>query len=198
MSTRFGNGEGTVPVERTAQRAIATFTNYSEAERAIDRLSDEGFPVERTMLVGRNLRYAERVTGRFGWVDALAGGALSGAVVGLLVGWLFAIFDWFDPTIAWGWLIFDGLWFGTLAGSIMGLVSHALTRGRRDFSSIPAMEAQFYDLLVDDEVADEAARILGRPSVASGVSDGGASRTTEAPASGARSSAAVDPPSSSG
>ena len=78
MSTRFGNGEGTVPVERTAQRAIATFTNYSEAERAIDRLSDEGFAVERTMLVGRNLRYAERVTGRFGWVDALAGGRCRG------------------------------------------------------------------------------------------------------------------------
>ena len=170
MSKPFSTGDGDGRPERRSQRPIATFDDYRDAERAVDRLSDDGFDVERTTIVGRNLRYVEKVTGRFGWPDALARGALSGAIVGLLVGWLFAIFDWFDPTIAWLWLIFDGLWFGMLVGSITSLILHALTRGRRDFTSIPAVTAEAYELLVDDEVADEAARILERPSVASGVS----------------------------
>jgi hypothetical protein len=38
---------------------------------------------------------------------------------------------------------------------------HSLTGGRRDFSSVPAMKADRYELVVDEEVADEAARILG-------------------------------------
>ena len=169
MNRKFLTGDGNVPPERRAQRAIATFKSYREAEEAVDRLSDEGFPVERTVIVGRNLRYVERVTGRFSWADALARGALSGAIVGALIGWLFAVFDWFDPLIAWLWLIFDGLLFGMLIGSVTSVILYALTRGRRDFSSVPAMDAELFELLVDDEVADEAARVLERPSVASGV-----------------------------
>ncbi len=35
-----------------------------EAERAVDRLSDQGFPVERSAIVGLGLRSVEQVTGR--------------------------------------------------------------------------------------------------------------------------------------
>jgi hypothetical protein len=87
-------------------------------------------------------------------------GAVAGALVGLLVTWLFAVFNWFDPRVAWGWLIFDGLWFGLVVGAILGVLLHAVTAGRRDFASVPAMVAERYELLVDDDVADEAARLL--------------------------------------
>jgi hypothetical protein len=157
---------------------VAIFGSYREAERAVDRLSDAKFPVERTAILGRNPQFVEQVVGRFGYLDALLRGAAVGGLVGFLIGWLFALFNWFDPTVPSGWLIVDGLWFGILAGALAGLLGHALTRGRRDFASVPTMQAERYELIVDEEVADEAARLLGisvppeDPAVASATPDG--------------------------
>jgi hypothetical protein len=141
-------------------RVVATFGSYREAERAVDRLSDAKFPVERTAILGRNPQFVEQVVGRFGYLDALLRGATVGGLVGLLIGWLFAVFNWFEPTVASGWLILDGLWFGIVVGALAGLLGHALTGGRRDFASVPGMTAESYELIVDEEVADEAARLL--------------------------------------
>jgi hypothetical protein len=154
------NRGGSLADVESRRRPIASFSSYREAERAVDRLSDARFPVERVSIVGRDLHYVENVTGRMGWLDALLRGAVSGAMVGLLIGWLFFVFDWVDPVVARGWLILDGLWFGTLIGALTGLIAHALLRGRRDFGSVAGMQANRYDVLVDDEVADEATRML--------------------------------------
>jgi uncharacterized membrane protein len=147
-------------VDDQARQVVATYTSYSEAERAVDFLSDRKFPVERTAIVGRDLRFVEQVTGRMNYGKAALRGALTGALVGALVGWLFGIFDWFDPIVAAFWLMLDGLWFGALVGALFGLLMHALTRGRRDFASVGAMRADRYELQVDRQVAEEAARLL--------------------------------------
>jgi hypothetical protein len=146
------------------RRTVATYDTYRDAERAVDHLSDNKFPVDQVSIVGRDLRLVEHVTGRLSWGRAALNGALSGAVVGGLIGWLFAIFDWFSPAIARGWLIVDGLWFGALVGATMGLVTYAMMRGRRDFMSVGAMEASAYDVVVDESVADQAIQLLGRMS----------------------------------
>jgi hypothetical protein len=144
------------------RRTVASYSTYAEAERAVDHLSDERFPVERTAIVGRDLRFEELVTGRMTYGDAALRGALTGSVVGLMIGWLFAVFNWFDPIVTSVWLVVDGLWFGLLVGALMGLVGHALLRGRRDFDSVPTVRAERYEILVDEEVADEAERLLAR------------------------------------
>ena len=141
-------------------RVVASYRSYREAERAVDRLADARFPVERVTIVGRDLRFVEQVSGRTGYVDRTLRGTVAGGLTGLVIGWLFAVFNWFDPTVAWGWLIFDGLWFGMLVGALLGLLGHALTQGRRDFTALPTLRAGHYDVLVDEEVAEEAARIL--------------------------------------
>jgi hypothetical protein len=141
-------------------RTIASFHTYQDAERAVDRLSDHGFPVERTMIVGRGLRYVERVTGRMTYAKAALSGALTGALVGALIAWLFVVFDWFSPIVARGWLVVDALWFGAIVGALFGVLAHALTGGRRDFTSISRMEADEYDVQVDEGLADEALRLL--------------------------------------
>jgi hypothetical protein len=143
-----------------ARRTIASYPTYMEAERAVDYLADNRFPVERVSIVGRDLHFVEQVTGRMGYREAALRGAISGAFVGVLVGWLFGIFDWFEPLLAAAWLAFQGLWFGAVVGALVGLGLHALMRGRRDFSSVAGMKADRYEVLVDDEVADEAARLL--------------------------------------
>lgn len=145
------------------RRTIASYPDYRDAERAVDRLADREFPVERVAIVGQGLKTVEQVTGRIGWWDAALRGLLSGAIAGALIGWLFAVFDWFNPLVARGWLILDGLWFGALVGLAFGLLAHALTHGRRYFSSIGGLQAERYDVVVDAAVADEAVRLLNAP-----------------------------------
>jgi hypothetical protein len=145
-----------------SRRTVASFGDYQSAERAVDYLSDHGFPVDRTAIVARDLKLIEQVTGRVGYPEATLRGLLSGAVAGILIGWLFAIFDWFDPVVARGWLIVDGFWFGALVGAIAGLIAHALTRGRRDFTSVGGVLADRYEVVADEEVADEAERLIGQ------------------------------------
>jgi hypothetical protein len=102
---------------------------------------------------------------------------MTGALVGVLIGWLFGIFNWFDPIVSALWLALDGLWFGAIVGAIAGLLGHALSRGRRDFSSIGMTTAGRYEILVDSDAAEEAARLLagqdGPPAeaVPTGASD---------------------------
>jgi hypothetical protein len=143
------------------RRTIASYSSYEEAERAVDHLSDKGFPVERVAIVGRGLHYVEQVTGRVGYPEAALRGALSGAIIGALVGWLFGLFNWFEPLVAAAWLAFDGFWFGGVVGALLGLLMHALLRGRRDFGSVSGMTADRFDVVADGDVAEEAARLLG-------------------------------------
>jgi hypothetical protein len=145
---------------QSARRAVASYKSYRDAERAVNYLADNRFPVERVAIVGRELELVQQVTGRLTAVDAAARGALTGAVTGALIGWLFAIFTWFDPRIASGWLIIDGLWFGTLVGILMGLVMYLVTKSRRRFDAISMMQPEYFDIAVDESCADDAARML--------------------------------------
>jgi hypothetical protein len=53
-----------------------------------------------------------------------------------------------------------GLIFGAVLGAIVGVIAYAFQRGRRDFASTTITQAQSFDLVVDDEVAADAARLL--------------------------------------
>ena len=71
---------------------IGSYDTYLEAQRAVDYLSDEKFPVEHTTIVGNNLRQVEKITGRLTWGRAIAAGLASGAWFGLFVGDLLGIY----------------------------------------------------------------------------------------------------------
>jgi hypothetical protein len=142
------------------RRQIATYESYSDAERAVDYLSDNGFPVERVAIVGSDVRMVEQVVGRLNYGGAALRGAGSGAFTGVLIGWLFGLFNWFTPVLAAFTLALYGLVFGAILGAIFGLVVHASQRGRRDFTSIRVMQPSRYEVLVDAEVADRAKAML--------------------------------------
>ncbi|HEY0402552.1 MAG TPA: general stress protein [Blastococcus sp.] len=146
---------------RFARRTVASFATYAEAERAVDRLADLDFPVERVAVLGQDLQTVEQVTGKLDYWGAAWRGALSGAVPGVLIGWLFGLFSWADPLVSSVLLALYGLLIGALIGAIMGLIVHAMTGGRRDFTSVMAVLPQRYELVVDDEVADRAVQLLG-------------------------------------
>jgi hypothetical protein len=145
----------------TAQVVVASYPTYTEAERAVDYLSDQRFPVERVAIVGRGLSSVEQVTGRLTVLGAAVRSAIPGAVIGALFGWLFGLFDWINPLISGLLLALYGAVFGAVLGALFGAIGHALTGGRRDFSSITGMQADRYDVQVDADIAGEATSLLG-------------------------------------
>jgi len=153
-----------VPQQGAARRPIASFRSYAEAQAAVDFLADRRFPVERLAIVGDELRIVEQVTGRLNYGGAALQGALSGATTGALVGAIFGLFQLFTPSGSLLAVVLWGLVIGALVGALFGVLAHAATGGRRDFSSVSGMEAGRYDVVVDDDLADDAARMLAQRS----------------------------------
>jgi heat induced stress protein YflT len=141
-----------------ARRTVATESNYRDAERAVDSLSDRGFPVEHVSIVGTGLRSVEQVSGRLTTGRAAARGAGQGAMIGLLFGLLFGLF--FTNAADFFGVVLYGLVAGTVWGTLFGAISQYATRGRRDFYSVGETRADRYEVQVDDSVAGEAERLL--------------------------------------
>jgi len=137
------------------EEVIASFTDYAGAQHLVDRMSDEGFPVEHVRIVGDDVRTVEQVTGRLTLGRAAGAGAASGAWFGLLIGLLLGLFS-VGP--GWLWLVLVSVLIGAVWGAVFGYVAHWSTRGRRDFTSTFALEARRYDVLVDAPHAAEASR----------------------------------------
>ena len=70
---------------------IGSYGTYEEAQRAVDHLAGSDFPVREVTIVGVDLMLVERVTGKLTWGKVLAGGAASGAWIGLLIGLVMSI-----------------------------------------------------------------------------------------------------------
>jgi hypothetical protein len=140
-----------------AWNTVARYDDYEDAQRAVDRLSDDGFPVEQLDIIGSELRSVERVTGRLTKARAAAAGALSGLWGGLLIGILFGLFT---TGHAWLAMVAVGLGLGVLWGAIFGFAAHLATRGKRDFSSLRGLSAAHYDLVARDGGAERARTML--------------------------------------
>lgn len=135
---------------------VGSYPDYASAQRAIDHLSDNKFPVDHTQIVGTGLSLVEVVTGRMTTGKAALAGAATGAWFGLFIGLLFGLFvqtNWFAVVIT-------GVLIGAIWGAIFGAIAHAATRGRRDFTSMSSLQATEYAVNVSVEHADEARRLL--------------------------------------
>jgi len=138
---------------------LASFDNYVEAQKAVDSLSDQHFPVQHVAIVGVDLRLVESVLGRMSWGRAALSGLATFAWFGVLIG-LFVSFFGSEETSATQ-MVLLGLLLGAAFGIVFGLVSYAFTGGKRDFVSRQALQAARYDVLCDSEVIAEARKALG-------------------------------------
>jgi len=139
---------------------VATYGDYADAQRAVDYLSDQNFPVEHTAIVGTDLRLVENVLGRLTTGRAALAGAAGGAWFGLFIGLLFGLFS----TYNWFAVVATGLIVGAIWGAIFGAIAHAATRGRRDFTSRSTLQAREYAVTVDAAHAEQARQLLVRLS----------------------------------
>jgi hypothetical protein len=138
---------------------VASYATYEDAQRTVDHLSDEGFPVQGVHIVGVDLKLVEQVLGRLTILRAAGRGALAGAWFGLLIGLFFGIFA--PSTMSSLAIVLWALLWGALAGALYGLVSHAMTRGQRDFLSTAQLAADRYEVLVPADTADRARALVG-------------------------------------
>jgi len=145
-------------------QSLGVFDDYAGAQKAVDHLSDEGFPVENCLIVGTELRQVERVTGRLTTGRVLMAGAGSGAWLGLLIGILLGLFAGEDQ---WVPTVLGAIGLGIVFGVVSGLLGYAATRGRRDFSSVQRIVATKYEVLVEHKFLAQGQQLLaklpGRP-----------------------------------
>jgi hypothetical protein len=141
-------------------QVVGTYDTYVEAQRAVDFLSDEQFPVQHVSIVGSDLKMVENVLGRLTRGRAAMAGAASGAWFGLFVGVLLSLFA-SKNTNGFG-LVVAALLYGAVFGAIFGFVGHALSGGKRDFTSRSKIVASSYDVHCTWAEADKAREVLAR------------------------------------
>ncbi|MGI9084820.1 MAG: general stress protein [Aeromicrobium sp.] len=140
-------------------QSLGVFDKYAEAQKAVDYLSDEEFPVQNVLIVGTELKQVERVTGRLTTGRVALAGAASGAWLGLLIGLLLSIFAQEGSALA---TVLGGLAFGVVFGVVWGLIGYWATRGQRDFSSVQKVVATKYEVLVEHKLLARAQELLAK------------------------------------
>ncbi|MGW4124004.1 general stress protein [Nocardia sp. NPDC004711] len=140
---------------------VGSYPTYAEAQRAVDYLADNQFPVEGVTIVGVDLMQVERVLYRLTWGKVIGGGMVSGAWLGLFLGLLLSMFT---PGGTIGPLVV-GLVGGIIFGLISASIPYAATRGQRDFASTMQLVAGRYDVLCDPKTAEQARDMLARLAI---------------------------------
>jgi hypothetical protein len=143
--------------------SIGVFHRYEDAQKAVDTLSDKGFPVQNCLIVGTDLKQLERVTARLTWGRVALGGALSGLWLGLFVGLIFALFA--SPNDSATSLLLWTALYGAIFGLVWSLIGYAFTRGARDFQSVSQVVATKYEVFAEHKVAQQARDILAQAGV---------------------------------
>lgn len=148
----------TSPLRLEFPQSLAVYDDYAAAQRAVDYLSDQRFPVQHCMIVGTDLKRVERITGRLTTGRVAMSGVASGLWFGLLLGVLFSAFTDGGAFAT----IISAMILGALFGTIFALVGYAMTRGQRDFSSVTQVVATRYEVLVEHKVAAQARQTLSQ------------------------------------
>lgn len=138
-------------------QSLGVFEKYEEAQKAVDYLSDNAFPVENVMIVGTDLKTMERVTGRLTRARVAAGGAGSGAWIGAFVALIFMLFDRENSTML---SFLTTVAAGMVFGLVWALIGYAVTGGQRDFTSIQQVVATKYEVLVEHRFAAQGRELL--------------------------------------
>ena len=180
MSNIFGGPKAGVPNGSDESRTVptgdtvGTYTSYLDAQKAVDYLADQQFPVHMVSIVGNDLKMVERVTGRLSYPRVALSGALSGMWFGLFVGVMLSFFTPAGGTFS----IISSVLMGAAFFMLFGIVTYAAQRGKRDFTSTSQVVATNYDVVVSFEAAHEARRLLQQLPMSPSDASGGARPAT--------------------
>ena len=117
-------------------QSVGIFNSYADAQKAVDYLADEKFAVQNLAIVGTDLKSVERV---------------------LIVGIIMLIFTRPASVLV---LILSCLALGVAIGLAFAAAGYAMTRGKRDFTSVTQTVATKYEVLCEHKVAAQAREML--------------------------------------
>ena len=140
-------------------QSVGIYNSYTDAQKAVDYLSDEKFEVQNLAIVGTELKSVERVLGRRNWGTVITQGLQSGISTGLLVGLVVLIFT--KPT-SYFVLLLVSLAIGITLAIAFSAAGYAMTRGKRDFTSVTQTVATKYEVLCEHKVAAQARELLSQ------------------------------------
>ena len=135
---------------------LGRYTSYLDAQKLVDYLADNDFPVAAVSIVGNDVRTVERVTAKLSYPRVALAGAAQGGMMGLFVGLLLTLFGGGGNGL---YQILSAIGLGMAIWMIAGVISYSTRRGKRDFASSSQFVATSFDVVVDFEHA-QAARTL--------------------------------------
>jgi hypothetical protein len=140
---------------------LATYDDYLRARAAIDRLSDDGFPISTVSIQWRGLHRVDHVTGRRRFVTAAGEGAAVGAWLGALIGALRAVLV--EPSIDLPAIGVTGMYVvvGAVGGALWRAAGHWLRNGTGHLSTRSRLDADSYELWVEAPLLGLASDLLG-------------------------------------
>jgi hypothetical protein len=138
-------------------QSVGIYNSYEEAQKAVDYLADQKFEVQNLAIVGTDLKSVERVLGRRNWGTVITQGMQSGISTGLLVALVMLIFTRPQSFLV---LLVVALAIGIALGIGFSAAGYAMSRGKRDFTSVTQTVATKYEVLCVHKVAVQAREML--------------------------------------
>ena len=140
-------------------QSIGVYTTYGDAQKAVDSLADQNFPVGNLAIVGTDLKLIERVTGRKTWGTVLTQGVSSGLSTALMV----ALIMWFiTPERSVVSIFAMALLVGIGIGVAFAAIGHLASKGQRDFTSVSQTIPSKFEILCEHKVAADARALLSK------------------------------------
>ena len=138
-------------------QSVGLYESYEDAQKAVDYLADNKFEVQNLAIVGTELKSVERVLGRRNWGTVIGSGVQSGISTGLLVGIVMLLFA---PVKNIFLLLVVALAIGIVLGVGFQALGYAMSRGKRDFTSVSQTVATKYEVLCEHKLAAKAKEML--------------------------------------
>lgn len=166
VTSSFSGGTSRPGVPRLPTRPsgwpVGSYESYEQAQRAVDFLAENNFPLPDITIVGVDLMLVERITGKLSLRRVMSAGVGTGAWLGLFVGILLSLFDGQAGSLG---PILVGIGAGIVFGLIFASVGYASNRSRRDFQSASQLVAGRYDVLCQQRSAHKARDLIAKFSM---------------------------------
>lgn len=139
---------------------IGRYEDYLDAQKIVDYLADNDFPVANVSIIGNDLKLVERVRTKLSYPRVALQGASQGAMIGLFFGLLLLFFTPSDEMN--GLSIVAAVLMGAVLFMMMSVINYAMQKGKRDFSSTRQVLPSTWDVVVDRSVAGQAKQLASR------------------------------------
>lgn len=149
---------------------LGRYGTYLDAQKVVDYLADNDFPVSHLTIVGNDLKSVERVTAKLSYPKVAGAGAAQGAMFGVFVGLVLTIFSPGTNPVA---QILSSIGIGMAIWMLVGVVSYSFRRGKRDFASQSQVLATSYDVVVAFSHAHAARAMAAKLPMSQRAADAG-------------------------